>query len=376
MLSRPIKTPYYLYDTSLLVRTLDCVRRHCGDICVHYALKANCEPQILKIIADAGFGADCVSGGELKAAVDAGFMPDKIVMAGVGKTDDEINLALATGISCLNVESEAELEVISKLASDAGYTAQVALRINPHVNAHTNAKITTGLAENKFGIDISQTLHAVKRAMELPNIVLTGLHFHIGSQITDMEPIAHMCRTASQLFEDMSRVCDTLCSINLGGGLGIDYDNPIEHPVADFESYFDTIRANLRVKESVKINVELGRSIVGQCGTLVSTVLYIKQGLGRKFAIIDAGMNDLLRPALYGARHAIIAPEHKTTAATEKYDVVGPICESSDVFGTDVELPPLRRGDILQILSAGAYGQTMASHYNLRPLAKAYFTDK
>lgn len=372
-----IQTPAYVYDLRLLRQTLSAVNSHRGDIHVHYALKANTDPVLLSDIVAAGLGADCVSGGEIEAAVRAGFRPADIVFAGVGKTDDEIRTALRHGIGMFNVESGQELQVIDRLAADAGVTADVALRINPHIDAHTDAKITTGTARNKFGIDINRIDDAVDMALSLPHISLCGLHMHIGSQMTDMQPVADLCRTASELAGRLSRRGISLQSINLGGGLGVDYDDPAGHPIPRFGEYFGTIRRNLRVPPEMHVHVELGRSIVAQCGELLTRVLYVKEGDSVTFAVVDAGMNNLMRPAIYGARHLITpAGNSDGVRPTLLYDVVGPVCESSDTFATDVPLPRLHRGDMLSIHSVGAYGQSMASHYNLRSDAAVYHIEK
>lgn len=365
-----LKTPFYYYDMDLLQRTVEEAKKCADDprYHIHYAIKANANPVVLAPIRDAGWGIDCVSGNEVEAAVINGFAPDRIVFAGVGKSDDEINYALGVGIGCFNVESLPELEIISGLATARNVTAKVALRVNPNIDAHTHHYITTGLNENKFGIDLRHLDDVVDKANGLPGIKLTGLHFHIGSQLMDMEPYRMLCEKINELQKHFNEKGIHFTSINVGGGLGIDYVNPDEHPIPDFKSYFDIFRENLELGADQELHFELGRSIVGQCGSLISRVLYIKHGVEKKFAIIDAGMNDLLRPALYGAHHKI---ENISTpdAPVDKYDVVGPVCESSDVFGKDEELPKLERGTLVALRSAGAYGETMSSRYNLRPLA-------
>jgi diaminopimelate decarboxylase len=365
------KTPLYFYDLQLLHRTLDEAQRCAGDFCVHYAVKANANARILQEIASRGFGADCVSGGEVKAAVAAGFAPEKIVFAGVGKTDDEIRTALSVGIGCLNVESVPELEVISEIASAMNVTARVAIRVNPNVDAHTHHYITTGLAENKFGINLEMLPSVIETAQTLPGIKLIGLHFHIGSQVLDPKPFAMLCDKINELQGRYASVAFE--SINVGGGLGIDYDNPDANPVPDFESYFEAYRKNLMLRPGQKVHFELGRSLVAQCGSLITRVTYVKEGTAKKFVIVDAGMSELLRPALYGAHHVIQNLSAAADAAVETYDVVGPICESSDVFAVDEKLPVTHRGDIIAMRSAGAYGEAMASNYNLRKLNPAIF---
>lgn len=366
---QPLKTPFYYYDLDLLTRTINVAKAQAADprYHIHYAVKANANPLVLAPIRDAGWGVDCVSGNEVEAAVVNGFAPDSIVFAGVGKTDDEINYALGVGIGCFNVESLPELEVISQLATARGVTAKVAIRVNPDIDAHTHHYITTGLNENKFGIDLRHLDDVVDTALRLPGIKLVGLHFHIGSQLLDMEPYRLLCLKINELQAHFAEKDIQFASINVGGGLGIDYDTPDANPIADFKAYFDVFRNNLQLGKNQQLHFELGRSIVAQCGSLISRVVYVKQGVEKQFAIIDAGMSDLLRPALYGAHHKI---ENITSAdaAEEVYDVVGPICESSDVFGKDEKLPGLHRGDLVALRSAGAYGETMASRYNLRPI--------
>lgn len=365
-------TPFYYYDLSLLRGTLEAVGQAAGSYCVHYAVKANANPRILREIAAAGFGADCVSGGEVEAAAAAGFSPEKIVFAGVGKTDAEIAKALELGIGCFNVESLPELEVIDEIAAGMHKTAAIALRVNPNIDAHTHHYITTGLAENKFGINLEQLPDVIVRAQSMKHVKLTGLHFHIGSQILDNEPFAALCRKINELQSRLAYVSFT--SINVGGGLGIDYDYPDAEPIPDFKQYFDTFRRNIQLRPGQTLHFELGRSIVAQCGSLISRVTYVKQGTKKKFVIVDAGMSELLRPALYGAHHLIQNLSAATSTPEETYDVVGPICESSDVFATDEKLPITQRGDLLAFRSAGAYGEAMASNYNLRKLNPAIFS--
>lgn len=368
-LLKSVRTPFYYYDTQLLDQTLDILRdmSNYPGFRVHYAIKANANPVILSHILNAGLGVDAVSGGEIQAALNAGFAPDKIVFAGVGKRDDEIELALNHGIECLNVESEAELEVIESIAAAMGVKAPVALRVNPNIDAHTHSYITTGLAENKFGISIEMLEAIVKRCVASPHIDLRGLHFHIGSQITQSDPFRMLCNVVNNLQDHYNAQGIYFPIINVGGGLGIDYDHPDTNPVLDFRTYFSMFHKHLRLRPGQELHFELGRSIVAQCGSLITKVLYVKQGLNKRFVIVDAGMTDLIRPALYQAHHTI---QNLTSASGETavYDVVGPICESSDVFGKDEQLPVTTRGDLLALRSAGAYGEIMASRYNCREL--------
>lgn len=375
---KDIATPAYIYDRELLARTLAAIKAATAtddNYIVHYAIKANDNPEVLSIIASEGLGADCVSGGEIRAALDAGFPASKIAFAGVGKADWEICLALEAGIGAFNVESREELEVISQLAADTGREARVSLRINPDVNASTHAHITTGRAENKFGIAHEQMIATIRLAQQLPGIALTGLHFHIGSQLLDMADFRSLCLRINELQELLDAEGITVGNINVGGGLGIDYDNPDLHPIADFEAYFATFRDHLSLRPGQLLHFELGRAVVAQMGCLLARVLFVKHTSTKDFVILDAGMTELIRPALYGALHKIenlSAAGRGEANELRRYDVVGPICESSDVFARDYALPPTQRGDLIVLRSAGAYGQTMASTYNHRPLPKAF----
>ena len=372
-----IQTPFYYYDTELLRQTLQAIvseaRKHDGFV-VHYAVKANANPKILRIIREAGLGADCVSGGEIEASVKAGFTSNKIVYAGVGKSDWEINLGLEHDIFCFNVESIPELEVINELAAAKGKVARVAFRLNPNVGAHTHANITTGLAENKFGIAMRDMVSVIRETERLPNVKCVGLHFHIGSQILDMGDFEALCNRVNELQDELERHRIRVEHINVGGGLGIDYAHPNRVSIPDFKSYFDTYAKKLKLRNGQTLHFELGRAVVAQCGSLITRTLYIKEGATKKFAIVDAGFTDLIRPALYQAYHKI---ENITSEEpTEAYDVVGPICESTDVFAKQIDLNRTKRGDLLAIRSAGAYGEIMASQYNCRKLPLGYMSDE
>ena len=362
-------TPFYYYDMELLHKTLDAVKAAAPDanFHVHYAIKANANPLVISEIAKAGLGVDCVSEGEIRAALKAGFPASKIVFAGVGKGDSEIDYALDNNIDCFNAESLPELQLIQEMAANKCKVANVALRVNPNIDAHTHHYITTGLEENKFGIALEMLRDAVDFCLKNPNLRLVGLHFHIGSQITVTEPFKVLCDRINALIAEYKALGVEFSSINVGGGLGIDYDNPDGNPIPDFKAYFDTFRDNLHLDATQQVHFELGRSIVGQCGSLITKVRYVKDGVKKKFVIVDAGMTDLIRPALYQAHHVI---QNITSSSTEEeeYDVVGPICESSDCFGVDEKLPLTKRGDLLAIRSAGAYGEIMASQYNCRAL--------
>ena len=372
-----VRTPFYYYDLQLLDETLKQISCNMTkEMHLHYAVKACATTKVLARIAGAGFGADCVSGGEIKAALNAGFPADKIVYAGVGKSDWEIELALNAGIFCFNVESIPELEVISEIAGRMGRTARVALRINPNVGAHTHANITTGLAENKFGIDMQDMETVINMTRGMRNVQFVGLHFHIGSQILEMDDFRALCARINELQDRLERSgIKDVRNINVGGGLGIDYRDPNRNPIPDFASYFQTYRDGLALREGQQLHFELGRAVVGQCGNLVTRVLYIKSNAIKNFCIVDAGMTDLIRPALYDAYHSIENISAPASDKTMSYDVVGPICESSDVFVKDYEMQPTHRGDLLVFRSAGAYGEIMASGYNCRQLPKSYTSE-
>ena len=370
-----IQTPFYYYDTNVLRQTLKTINEEAGKhegFEVHYAVKANANPKVLNIICQAGLGADCVSGGEIQAAIKAGFPASKIVYAGVGKSDWEINLGLEKGIFCFNVESIPELEIINELAEKQNKIAQVCFRINPDVGAHTHANITTGLAENKFGIAMRDMEAVIEEAAKMKNIQFLGLHFHIGSQILDMGDFEALCNRINELQNQLEAHHIVVKNINVGGGLGIDYNHPNRQPIPNFKDYFDTYSKKLKLRNGQKLHFELGRAVVGQMGSLITKTLYIKQGTAKQFAIVDAGMTDLIRPALYQAYHKI--ENISSDEPVETYDVVGPICESSDVFGKAVD-NKAHRGDLIALRSAGAYGEIMASQYNCRQLPKGYITE-
>jgi diaminopimelate decarboxylase len=337
---------------------------------IHYALKANANAPLLRLLSAMGIGADCVSGNEVQRAVDCGFSPAGIAFAGTGKTDDEIRLGIKHNIWCFNCESEQELEVIQQLAAAQNQTVRIALRINPNVDAHTHHYITTGTEENKFGIQLWQLKQILGLVKASESIEFVGFHFHIGSQITDMKIFAALCQKVNEITAAHNI---NIPHINLGGGLGVDYQNPDQNPIPNFKDYFATIHQNLSLKAGQTVHVELGRSLMAQCGTLIAKVLYVKKMRNKNFVILDAGMTDLIRPALYGAYHHI---QNLTSAAaeTEPYDVVGPICESSDCFAKDILLPSTQRGDFIALRTAGAYGETMASQYNLRRLPQAVYS--
>ncbi|ASB48583.1 diaminopimelate decarboxylase [Alkalitalea saponilacus] len=373
---KSIPTPFYFYDMGLLEQTLQKVKSESDkyNFVVHYAIKANANDRILERIREYGMGVDCVSGFEVKKALDMGFPAQGIVFAGVGKADWEIEMGIDNNIACFNVESTAELDVINEIATRKNQKVKVAMRINPNVKANTHKYITTGLDENKFGIhqmDVEKTVDAITK-MDFIN--LEGIHFHIGSQIMDLSSFSALCERVNEIQDWFEEKGIALKTINVGGGLGIDYNKPAENPIPDFENYFRIFSEGIKLRPGQEIHFELGRSVVGQCGNLISKVLYVKEGVKTNFAIIDGGMTDLIRPALYQAYHKI---ENITSnGSEEKYDVVGPICESSDSFGKDIELPKTSRGDLMAIRSAGAYGEVMVSRYNLREEPKAYYSDQ
>lgn len=375
------ETPFYYYDVNLLQRTLEEARRVSSayGFHVHYALKANFNPRVLDAIQKVGFGADCVSGNEVRAAVEAGFAADQIVFAGVGKADKEIIYALEHDIFAFNVESIEELFVIDELAGALGKKANVALRINPNVDAQTHQYITTGLDENKFGIAHWQLNDTIAALQQCANLNLVGIHFHIGSQIVDLNVFKSLCVKVNELNKWFNDRGYRLRVLNVGGGLGVDYHHPDTNSIPDFEGYFGIFEKFLERMPGQEVHFELGRALVSQCGALVSRVLYVKNGLKKNFLILDAGMTELMRPALYQAYHKIERLSESPAADGDNlvsYDVVGPICESTDCFGKEVLLPLSSRGDLIAIRTAGAYGEVMASRYNLREELRYVFSDE
>lgn len=369
-------TPFYFCDIDLLQQTLSVAKKSADayGYHIHYALKANFDERLLKIIHSHGFGADCVSGAEVKKAAETGFSAADIFFAGVGKTDAEITIALERGIGCFNCESAEEIEIIDGLAGKMGNIAPIALRLNPDIDAKTHRYITTGKEENKFGISISQLESVISKIQQLSHVRLIGLHFHIGSQITDMNVFKQLCLRVNAIQQQLAKKNVRVEHINLGGGLGVNYENPDAQLIPDFQQYFGIVRQHLQPFPEQTVHFELGRALVGQCCSLISRVVFVKQGLTRKFVILDAGMTDLIRPSLYQASHKI---ENLTSDLPEiSYDVVGPICESADTFAKGVLLPESKRGDLVAIRTVGAYGRVMASHYNLRKIAPVIYSDE
>lgn len=372
------KTPFYHYDLDLLQRTLQAAKSEADryGYRLHYALKANCDHRVLETIRNAGFGADCVSGNEVKHALVSGFDREQVVFAGVGKTDDEIIMALKENIFCFNCESISELEVINELARNAGKEARVALRLNPNVDAYTHKYITTGLDENKFGINAHELERIIPMLDNLKNLHLTGLHFHIGSQITDLGPFKNLCTRINEFIHLFEQRGIHFEHINAGGGLGINYASPDKEAIPDFNAYFSVFHQWLELRPGQTLHFELGRALVANCGNLIGRVLYVKEGLNTDFLVLDAGMTELIRPALYQAYHKIENLSQPSIDSLHRYDVVGPVCESSDCFGKAVMLPRSSRGDLIAIRSAGAYGEVMASQYNLRQRESTVYSER
>ena len=371
-----LETPFFYYNTEHLKETLTKVKSASSKygFVVHYAMKANANDKLLSIFNEFGFGADCVSGNEVKKAIEIGFNPEKVVFAGVGKSDKEINVSLDNNIFAFNCESLQEIEVINELAEKKDKIASIAIRVNPNVNAHTHHYITTGLEENKFGLNSWEFDKLFELLKTLKNIKLIGLHFHIGSQITDLNVFKNLCIRVNEIQEAFINNQFIVEHINVGGGLGVDYENPDNDDFPDFDAFFGLFNRFLDLKHGQELHFELGRAMVARSGDLISRVLYVKNGINTNFAILDAGMTELIRPALYQAYHKI---ENISSAnGMDFYDVVGPICESSDTFGKTVQMKDTKRGDLIAIRTAGAYGEVMASQYNLRDLAQAYYSDE
>ncbi len=373
---KELETPFFYYNTDRLKKILNKVKSASAkfNYFIHFAMKANANDKLLGIIKDHGFGADCVSGNEVKKAIELGFSPNSVVFAGVGKSDKEINLALNSGIFSFNCESLQEIEVINELAKTKCKTANIAIRVNPNVNAHTHHYITTGLEENKFGLNSWEFDKLFELLRKLENIKLIGLHFHIGSQIMDLNVFKNLCIRVNEIQEVFINNQFIVQHINVGGGLGVDYENPDNDNFPDFEAFFSLFNRFLKLKHGQELHFELGRALIARVGDLISRVLYVKNGINTNFAILDAGMTELIRPALYQAYHKI--ENLSSVKGIEFYDVVGPICESSDIFGKTVQMKETKRGDLVALRMTGAYGEVMASRYNLRDLAKAYYSDE
>ena len=384
MLSREIReklanfrTPFYLYDMELLRHTLERARKESAryGYKIHYALKANFDRRIFETVRQYGMGVDCVSGNEVRYSIESGFPANSIVYAGVGKRDDEIRYGIEQGIFAFNCESRHELEIINALAADMGKVTNVALRINPDVDPQTHKNISTGHGDSKFGISYKEIYEVAAMLPELKNVNVTGLHFHIGSQITTWEPFINLCKRVNTLYEWFTERGFKLSHINVGGGLGVNYKDPESQPIPDFKTYFSIFAEHLEIDPAIEIHFELGRSLVGQCGELISQVLFNKTTVGgNNVAIIDASMTELIRPALYDAHHAIENLSNNGNKTT--YTIGGTVCESSDIFARGIELPELHRGDLISIKTAGAYGSAMASRYNMHDLPEAIYSDE
>jgi diaminopimelate decarboxylase len=364
-----VGTPFYCYSAATLTRHYKVFADAFADVpsLVCYALKANSNQAVIATLARLGAGADIVSEGELRRALAAGIPPERIVFSGVGKTKAEMAFALQTGIRCFNVESEPELEALSEVASGMGRAAPVSLRVNPDVDARTHAKISTGRSENKFGIPLTRAREVYIRAAALPGLVVHGVDMHIGSQITDLSPVEDAARLLVELARDLMAAGHPLEHIDFGGGLGVPYEEG-KDPPPDPAAYAAIIKRHAKGL-GLTLFFEPGRMIVGNAGILVTRVTYVKAGEGRTFVICDAGMNDLIRPTLYEAHHDIklvVAPA--SDIPTIQVDVVGPVCESGDYLALGRDLPPVAAGDLLAVMTAGAYGAVQAGTYNTRLL--------
>lgn len=362
-------TPLYVYSTATLERHYRVfAQAFPSEALIAYSVKANGNLAVLKTLARQGAGADVVSGGELAKALRAGISPQRIVFSGVGKTKAEMARALEAGIHQFNVESEPELEALSEVARELGKTAPVAIRLNPDIDSRSHAKISTGGAEVKFGVPWGRARSAYRLAASLPALAIVGVDVHIGSQITELEPFEAAFGKLAQLIADLRSDGHTITRADLGGGLGVPYRSSDAAP-PDPETY-GTMIARVCARLGVSLILEPGRLIAANAGILLSRVIYVKDGEARKFLVLDAGMNDLIRPALYDAHHEIVAVrEPRKDGATERYDIVGPVCETADLFARSASLPPMRSDDLVAILTAGAYGAVMSSAYNARPPA-------
>ena len=384
MLSRQVaeklakyETPFYLYDIGLLDQTLESLMSIASkyNYKIHYAIKANYDARLLQIIRKHGVGIDCASGNEVRCAIEAGFDPKSIVYAGVGKRDKEIRYAIEQNILAINCESIEELDLVNELAAEAGKVVNIALRVNPDIDPKTNHCIDTGQADSKFGISYEEILDSVEHIRSLKNVDVIGMHIHIGSQIRELHVFENMCNKVNVIVENLTKLGFEIEFVDVGGGLGINYDMPENEPIPNFASVFSIIKQHLKVGNR-EVHFEFGRSIIGQCGELITKVLYNKTtATGRRLVIVDGSMTELIRPALYGSYHNI---ENITSTAENrlKYTIVGTACESTDVFDENVSLPITKRGDLLTIKSAGAYGMSMASRYNQHDLPAAVYSDE
>jgi diaminopimelate decarboxylase len=370
-----IPTPFYIYSQSEIEKNCREILSHIGSLSFLpcYALKANYNPAILKIIKQMNFGADVVSGGELFFAKKIGIPVKKIVFAGVGKSAEEIETSIKDGIHSLNVESEAELSLVAKIAERLKKNVVISVRVNPDIDAGAHPYISTGLLTSKFGVDRDKALSLYQKAAKYTYIKPLGIHVHIGSQISSVKPFIETAHFLDQLIDDLAKIDIQIQYLDLGGGIGIDYENQLNsegNPRTYINDILPKLLHPLRNRK-LKILIELGRSVVGSAGLLISKIQYVKKTPEKKFYIIDAAMNNLIRPSLYNAHHQIV-PLAKTDIGIELVDVVGPVCETSDFLAKDRKLPILKAGDYLAITGAGAYGQALSSNYNLRPRIAEY----
>ena len=372
---KELKTPFYFYNTEILKNTLSSLSKSIlPNNKVHYAIKANANERLLKIIKKYSFGIDAVSYNEIRAAINCGFKSKDIVFAGVGKSDDEIINAIKNKISYFNCESLEEIKVIDGLSKILNVKTNVSIRINPNIKTNTHKNIQTGSSDDKFGIDVNSISDILTSINRLNNISIVGIHFHIGSQIRSHDSFLKLSVIANDLNNFFYERNYDIKIINVGGGLSIDYDNPLENIYPEFKSFFNIYNDNIKLRKNQNIHFELGRSIVGQCGFLISRVLFEKESFNNHFIILDSGMNNLIRPALYNASHKIINIS-SSKSSIKNYNIVGPLCESSDTFAENYPIIESKRGDMISICSAGAYGESMSSNYNLREDIKSYFSD-
>jgi len=374
-LADKVGTPFYCYSSATLRRHMRVLRDAFSgiDTLIAYAMKANSNQAVLKLLAREGAGADVVSVGELERAVAAGIAPEKIVFSGVAKTEAEMRRALELGIHCFNVESEPELERLNRVAASMARIAPVSIRVNPDVDAKTHAKISTGKSENKFGIPHARARDVYKRIAEMRNVDAIGIDMHIGSQITDLQPFENAFTLMADLVHDLRRDGHSIHHVDVGGGLGIPYRHDVDAP-PDPAAYAQIVRDKVGALD-VSLVIEPGRLIVGNAGILVTRVEYIKNTGERTFVIVDAGMNDLIRPTLYEAHHDIVPVTEAELGATMTADIVGPVCETGDYLALSRTMAAVTDGDLLALMSAGAYGAVMASTYNSRPLVPEVMVD-
>tara|TARA_X000000950_G_scaffold217323_1_gene261499 strand:- start:646 stop:1797 length:1152 start_codon:yes stop_codon:yes gene_type:complete len=369
-----LSTPFYYYDLDILEKNLFNLKNSLKTYNkVHFSVKSNSNPRILRIIKNFNLGIDAVSANEIKHCINLGFNPKDIVFAGVGKSDEEIEYGIINNISYFNVESLQELEVIDSISKKFSKKTTVSIRINPNIKSETHKKIQTGSSDDKFGIDLNDISH-IPKLQKLENIKITGLHFHIGSQIINLKPFHDLCNISNDILNYLRENDIKIKNINVGGGLGIDYEYPEKNLLSNFKEFISLFNNQIRLDKNQSIHFELGRSIVGQCGFLISKILYSKKSYDKNFLILDSGMNNLIRPALYNSKHKISNLTSKNSDHLN-YDVAGPICESSDTFAKNYRLVKSIRGDLIAIHSCGAYAESMSSNYNLRDNINSYYSD-